>query len=101
MQSGKEILSVNKTLSKKYLSSNHAENKVGRLIPEQFLFSKKDLCQVKTSDQHLSLIYFGRARVAHAIKTNFITFQTVDLEICSILIFIKGSATSFSATFCV
>ena len=36
MQSGNEILSVNKTLSKKYLSSNHAENKVGR-----FYFLKK------------------------------------------------------------
>ena len=60
MQSGKEILSVNKTLSKKYLFSNHAENKLGRLVPEQFLFSKKDLCQVKTSDQHLTLIIVYR-----------------------------------------
>ena len=47
MQSGNEILSVNKTLSKKYLSSNHAENKVGRLFPEQFLFSKKDFMSGK------------------------------------------------------
>ena len=30
------------------------------------------------------LLYFGRPRLGHDIKTNFITFRTVDLEICSI-----------------
>ena len=37
----------------------------------------------------LVLKYFGKPRVAHAIKANFITFQTVNPEICSILIFYK------------
>ena len=35
----------------------------------------------------LVLIYFARARLGHRIKVKFITFQTVDLEICSILVF--------------
>ena len=35
-------------------------DKVGRLVPEQFLFLKKALCKVKTSGQHLTLICFGR-----------------------------------------
>ena len=39
----------------------------------------------------LVLICFGRPRLGHTIKTNFITFQTVDPEIFSILILIlKG-----------
>ena len=37
----------------------------------------------------LVLIYFGRLRLGHAIKTNPITFQTVDPEMCSILLFYK------------
>ena len=35
----------------------------------------------------LVLIYFGRPRLGHKIKTNFIIFPTADPEICSILIF--------------
>ena len=34
----------------------------------------------------LVLIYFGRHQLGQRTKTNFITFQTVDPEICSILI---------------
>ena len=45
------------------------------------------------------LIYFGRPIIWCAIKTNCTTFQTVNPEICSILIFIKGSARSFPITF--
>ena len=45
---------------------------------------------------NLILIYFGGPR--HIVKTNFIIFQTVDLEICSILI--KESGTSFSTVIC-
>ena len=37
----------------------------------------------------LVLIYIGRPLLGHTIKTNFITFQTVDLEICSIFTFYK------------
>ena len=49
----------------------------------------------------LVLIYFGRPSPGHAIKINFITFQNVDPEICSNWFLIKGSGTSFTATFCV
>ena len=35
----------------------------------------------------LVLIYFGRPEHGHTIKTNFITFYAVDLEMCSIFIF--------------
>ena len=35
----------------------------------------------------LVLIYFGRPRLGHIIKTNFITFQPFDSEKFSILIF--------------
>ena len=35
-------------------------------------------------------LYLGRPQLGHTIKTNFITFQTVDLEIHSILVFSKS-----------
>ena len=38
---------------------------------------------------NLVLIQLGRPRLGHTRKTNFIAFQTVDSEICSILIFYK------------
>ena len=34
-------------------------------------------------------IYFGRLPHGYTMKTNFIPFETVDPEICSILIFYK------------
>ena len=37
----------------------------------------------------LILIYFGRPPLGHIIKTNFITFLSVDLKICSIFILYK------------
>ena len=37
----------------------------------------------------LVLIYFGRARLGHTIKINFIIFQIVDPDIGSILNFYK------------
>ena len=37
----------------------------------------------------LVLIYFGRPGLGHTVKTNFITFQTVNPAISSILIFHK------------
>ena len=48
----------------------------------------------------LVLIYFGRLRQGHRIKTNFIRFLIVDPKICSISIFfIKGSWSSLSTIF--
>ena len=32
---------------------NHTENEVGRLVPDIFLYFKKDLCEIKTSGQRL------------------------------------------------
>ena len=49
----------------------------------------------------LFFTYFGRLQRGHKITKNFITFQIVDPEIYSILIFYKGSGTNFSSTFCV
>ena len=37
---------------------NHAENLVGRLDPDLFLFIKKALCKVKASGQHLNFNIF-------------------------------------------
>ena len=59
-----------------------AENEAGRLVPDLFLFFKNAVRKVKTNGQHLfniALIYFGRPLLKNAIKTNFITCQTVDL----------------------
>ena len=41
-----------------FLLKNHAENKVGRLVPDLFLFFKKALDKVKESGQHLSFNIF-------------------------------------------
>ena len=56
-------------------------NEAARLVQDLFLFFKKALYKVNTDGQHLSLNF------VRPIKTNFVTFQTVDLEIYSILIF--------------
>ena len=77
------------------------ENEVGRLVPDPILFCKKALYKVIASDQHLSFNTFGRLRLRHTIKTNFITFQTVDPEICLILIFCKRVWSNFSTISCV
>ena len=62
--------------------------KWGRETSSSLLFVfKKALCKRKAYGQFLVLIYFGRARLGHTIKINCTTFQTADLEICSILIF--------------
>ena len=44
----------------------------------------------------LILIYLGKRRLGHAMKTNFITFETVDPEKCSILIFYEGRVVYLS-----
>ena len=51
---------------------------------------------VKARGQHLSFNIFGRHRLEYTIKTKF---QTLSSEICSVLIFLKGSGTSFPAHF--
>ena len=69
-----------------------------------FAFSKSFIWGKIQVVSTVVLIYFGRPRLGHAIKTNCITFRTDDLEICSVLIFykiMKRSVTSFSTIFCV
>ena len=46
-----------------------------------------------------SLTYLGRCLLKNTVKTNFITYQTVDPDIRSTFIFVKGSATSFAIRF--
>ena len=65
-----------------FLKKNHPENETGRLVPGLFLFFKIVLHDVKASG-----LIFGPPQLGHPIKTNCIKFQTVDPEICSILIF--------------
>ena len=55
-----------------------------------FFFKKKHYVRSMQMVSTLLLIYFGKPRLEHTIKTNFITFQTDDLEVCSILIFYKS-----------
>ena len=64
---------------------NHAEKEAGKLVPDLRLFFKKAFKEVKAK----GLLYFGGPRLGHTIKIKCIQFQTVDPEICSILIFLK------------
>ena len=58
------------------------KNKAGKLVPDLF---NQDLYNQVLSN--LVVTYFDRPQRRHTVKTKFITFQTVDPEICSILIF--------------
>ena len=57
----------------------HAENEAGRLVPDLFLFLKKASCAVKASAQ-------SRLQLGHTRKANCIKFQTVNPDLCLILI---------------
>ena len=67
---------------------------IRRLVPDLPLFFKKDSCEVKASSLHLDN-WTLKNRLGENIKAKFITFQNVDLAICSILIFIKGIRARF------
>ena len=61
------------------------------LVLDLFLFFKKLHTRSKQVISTSVLISFGRLPLEHTIKTNCISFLTVDPQICSILIFlIKG-----------
>ena len=81
-------------------SSSHPENEVPRLVPVLFLFFKKHYIRKNQVVRTIVFTYFGRPPLGHAIQTNFLTFQTVNPEIFSTLIFIKEYGTSFSTTIC-
>ena len=58
------------------------------------IFEKKGLFKIKIKKQRQvvdtkDLIYFCRPPLGYTISTSFTTFQTVDQEICSNLIFYK------------
>ena len=65
-----------------------------------FVFYKASY-EVKASDQHLSFNVFWWYSIWTTIKTSSIKLQTVDPEICLILIFKKRPVTGFSNPFCV
>ena len=59
-----------------------------RLVPHLFLCLKK-LNKLKASNQQLNFNIFWQTSVQTYKKINFITFQAVELKICSISIFYK------------
>ena len=63
---------VSQKTSKIFFFKNHAENKVAELVPDHFSFFKKALYKEKGKWSDLD---------------KFITFQTADPQIISILIF--------------
>ena len=69
-----------------FFFKNHGENEAKRIVPNLFLFFKIALYKVKASSATLFFSYFGRTSLGHTIKTNCMTFLTVDSEKCSILI---------------
>ena len=66
------------------------ENEAGRLVPDLFVFFRKLDMRLKQVVNTSVLIYLDKPQIGHTMKTNFIKFQTVDLEIYSILIFYKN-----------
>ena len=98
-QSNKQRISIPILPNISKSKGNHARN-FGQLIEynvinnfqKKYQADKKAEKFLKRSKQVFStlvLLYFGRPPIGHAIKTNFITFKTVDLKIFSILIFHK------------
>ena len=54
-----------------------------------FSFLKKLYIMYKQEVSTFVLIHFGRPCFKHAVKTNFVIFETADPEICPISIFYK------------
>ena len=61
----------------------------GLQFQTSFCFLKKALYEVKASRLQFSFSIFRQPLTWHATKANSINLQTIDLEICSILIFYK------------
>ena len=60
-----------------FFFKDHAENEVGRVTLDLFLCLNKALYKIWQVVSTLVLVYFGRPRLGHTIKTNFIKFQVV------------------------
>ena len=70
-----------------FFFKNHAKNESRRLIPYLFLFLKKALNEVNASRQQLRFNILRQPLTWYTLKTNCIKLQTINAEICSILIF--------------
>ena len=67
----------------------YAENEIRGLAPDLSLFFEKVLYEVKANGLQLSFNTFRYSTTRHTIKTKCLKLQTIDSEICSILIFQK------------
>ena len=66
---------------------NYAENEAGKLVPDLCLFLKNSQYEVKAYGLQLGFIRSREPLTCNTVKTNCIKLQTIDPEICSILIF--------------
>ena len=66
---------------------NLAQNDARRLVPDLFFFFRKALYEAKTISLQLSFNIFRESSTWHTIETNCTKLETIDPEICSILIF--------------
>ena len=85
-KTGYEIWSSVEYNNRNIFLKNHAENKAWRIVSDLFLFFKTALYEVKANELQLSFNIFREPLTWHIIKTNCIKLQTIDSEICSILI---------------
>ena len=66
---------------------NHAENEAERLVPDMFLFFKKDLCGIIIIGLQFSFSKFRQPSTWHTMKTNCIRLLIIDPETWPKLIF--------------
>ena len=72
-----EMWSVKRTEQDKYFfKKNRAENEVGKLVPDLFLFIKTALHEVKGSGLLLSFDIFRLPSTLYTIKTNYIKLSS-------------------------
>ena len=69
-----------------FFFKHHAEHEAGRLVLDLLFVFLKLYRRSKQVLSNLVLIYFGITSLLHTIKTNCMTFQIVDPEICSIFL---------------
>ena len=84
-----------------FFFKNNAENELAALIPYFFLFFEKTSYKLKQVFSTWVSIFFGSPQLKHTIKASCIKLVSIDLVTCSIIVFRKGSGTSFYIIFCV
>ena len=84
-QNGKRIITYTYGLISQEIKAirqlNHTENEAGKLVPELFCSLRKLYIRQKQVFSTQVIIRFGRPRLGHTIKTNCITFLTIDPDI--------------------